>query len=320
MAKVVILERDSVGRDVDLSKYRDFGEVVEYPNTVTEEEVAQRVHDADIIVGNKAPMNENSLKDAKNVKMITGFATGYDNIDIPYLNSRGIVFSNVQDYASAAVAQHTFALALYVMEHLHHYDHYVKDGEYESQSRFSNFDMTFHDLEGKTWGIAGMGHIGRKVAQIATAFGCRVIAYSTSGKPSQTTYPQVDFETLCKESDIISLHCPLSDQTRNLMDKRAFAMMKNSAILINVARGPVINSRDLYDALTENRIAGAGLDVLEKEPIRKDDPLNSFKDSNRLLITPHLAWASIEARERCAQQVYENIDGFLKGTPVRRIQ
>ncbi|MCR5716959.1 MAG: hydroxyacid dehydrogenase [Lachnospiraceae bacterium] len=317
--KIVVLERDSVGRDVEIDRYRDFGEVVVYDNTVTEEEVAERVKDATIIIGNKSPMNERSLKEATKVQMITGFATGYDNIDISYLNSRNIVFSNVQDYATAAVAQHTFALALYVMEHLHHYDHYVKDGAYEAQSRFSNFDVAFHDLEGKTWGIAGMGHIGRKVAQIATAFGCNVITYSTSGKAAKGDYPQVDFETLCRQSDVISLHCPLTDRTRHLINEKAFDLMKESAVLVNVARGPVVDSKALYDALVQGKILGAGLDVLEKEPIRPEDPLHQFKDSSRLVITPHLAWASIEARERCAQQVYENIDGFLKGTPVRQI-
>ena len=313
--KIVILERNSVGTDIDVERFSDFGELTCYPVTVTEEEVAERIVDADIVIANKTPMNESSLKDAKNLKLICEFATGYDNVDLDYCRKRGILVANVRDYSTAAVAQHTFAMALFLLENLHYYDTYVKSGVDSNQPRFSNFDMPFVELEGKTWGIVGMGNIGRKVARIAEGFGCKIIFYSASGNSSCTDYERVDFDTLLTESDFLSLHCPLSDKTKNLIDLNALKKMKKSAILINVARGPVVNNKDLYTALMEDEILAAGLDVLEKEPITKDNPLGKFFDSNRLIITPHMAWASTEARERCVSGVYTNIKNFLDGAP-----
>ena len=311
--KLVVLERNSVGLDTDVSCFQDFGEVAYYPNSVTEEEIAERVKDADIIIANKAAMNERTLENAKNVKLIAEFATGYDNCDLEYCKSRRIRVTNTVDYCTPAVAQHTFALAFYVLEKLHYYDTYVKSGTYGAQDRFSNFDRSFYELEGKTWGIIGMGNIGRKVAKIAKAFGCRVIFYSISGKSQCNDYERVDFDTLLKESDILSLHCPLTKESRYLIDYSALQKMKSSAVLVNVARGAVVNNKDLAKALEEGLIAGAGLDVLEQEPIAKENPLNDFKDSDKLIITPHMAWASIEARKRCVLQAYENVKAFLEG-------
>lgn len=310
--KIVVLERDSAGRDVDMSCFRKLGEVTYYPNTVAPE-VAGRVKDADIIIGNKAPLNEDTLKEASDVKLICLFATGYDNVDLEYCRSRGIKVANVVKYCTSAVAQHTVLLALALMEKLAFYDDYVKSGAYSAQDRFSNFDRPFYELEGKTWGIVGMGTIGRRVAKMAEVFGCKVIFYSASGKSSCTEYERVEFDTLLAESDILSLHCPLSDRTRNLIDKDAFDKMKKTAVLINVARGPVVNTQDLYQALVEEKIAAAGLDVLEKEPMEKTNPLAQIKDSTRLIITPHMSWASIESRNRVVQEVAKNIEAFLAG-------
>ncbi|MCM1134472.1 MAG: D-2-hydroxyacid dehydrogenase [Clostridium sp.] len=310
--KIVVLERNSVGLDVSVDGIGKLGDVTIYPNT-TAADVKEKVGDADIIVANKAPLNEETLKDAKNVKLICEFATGYDNINLSYCKSRGIKVANVVNYSTDAVAQHTFALCFYVLEKLHHYDEYVKSGAYGAQDRFSNFDIPFTELAGKTWGIVGMGNIGKKVASVAEAFGCRVIFYSASGNSTCTEYERVDFDTLLAESDFLSLHCPLSDKTRNLINLDALKKMKKSAILINVARGPVVNDEDLYTALTEEYIAGAGLDVLSAEPIKASNPLGKIKDSNKLIITPHLAWASIEARNRCVSETCKNIEAFLKG-------
>lgn len=309
---IVILERNSVGTDIDVSVFQDFGEVTSYGNT-RKEEAADKIREAEIIIANKCPLNESTLKDAPKVRLICEFATGYDNIDLEYCKSRGIRVCNVRDYSTPAVAQHTFALALYLLEHLPHYDRYVKSGEYAAQDRFSNFDLPYTELQGKTWGIVGMGNIGRKVAAIAAAFGCRVIYYSTTGKNRVEGYEQADFETLLRESDFLSLHCPLNDVTRNLIDKAALSKMKKTAILINVARGPVVNNSDLYDALMANEIAAAGLDVLEHEPILESNPLSKISDSNRLIITPHMAWASTESRQRVVDEVYKNIEAFLRG-------
>lgn len=310
--KLVVLERDSVGTDVDVNCFEEFGEVTYYGNTVAET-VAERVKDAEVIISNKAPMNEKTLKDAANVKLICLFATGYDNVDLAYCKNRGIKVANVVNYCSPAVAQHTLLLALALTEKLFFYDEYVKSGAYGAQDRFSNFDRPFTELSGKTWGIVGMGSIGHKVASLAEAFGCKVIFYSASGKSTCTEYERVEFDTLLRESDILSLHCPLSDRTRGLLDREAFSRMKKTAVLINVARGPVVNTQDLYDALMEEQIAGAGLDVLEKEPIAEDNPLGQIKDSTKLIITPHMSWASLEARTRLVGEVMKNIRSFLDG-------
>lgn len=310
--RLVVLERNSVGTDVDVSCYEKFGEVTYYPNTVAEN-TAERVKDADIVIANKAPMNESTLKDAANVKLICLFATGFDNVDLAYCKSRGIKVANVVNYSTAAVVQHTILLALALEENLIHYDNYVKSGEYGAQDRFSNFDRPFRELEGKTWGIVGMGNIGRGVARVAQALGCKVIFYSASCKSTCTEYERVEFDALLAQSDILSLHCPLSDRTRGLINKEAFSKMKQSAVLVNVARGPVVDTQALYEALTREQIAAAGLDVLEKEPISRDNPLNEIKDSTKLIITPHLAWASTEARERLVDEVAKNIQAFLDG-------
>lgn len=310
--KIVILERNSVGTDVSVDEISTYGEAEVYRNTA-KEEVSERVKDAEIVVANKAPLNAETLKDAQNVKLICEFATGYDNVDLAYCKSRGIKVANVVNYSTDAVAQHTFALCLYILEKLSHYDNYVKSGEYAAQDRFSNFDIPYTELAGKTWGIIGMGNIGRKVAEIAKAFGCRVIFYSVTGKSSCTEYERVDFDTLLAESDFLSLHCPLSDITRNLINLEALKKMKKTAILINVARGPVVNDEDLYTALTEKYILGAGLDVTGTEPMRDSNPLSKIMDSSRLIITPHMAWASIEARTRCVSETCKNIEAYLKG-------
>ena len=312
---IVSLERNTAGTDISVDCWNELGNVTIYGETVTEEEISERVKDAEIIIINKSPMNERTLKDAPNVKLICELATGYDNCDLAYCNSRGIKVCNVRDYSTDMVAQHTFTLALALSQKLMHYDNFVKSGAYSAQNGFASFYPAFYELTGKTWGIIGMGNIGKKVAKIATAFGCKVMFHSITGKSSCTDYPQVDFETLLKESDILSLHCPLSDLSRNLIDKEALRKMKKSAILVNVARGPVVNNADLYEALINDEIQAAGLDVLEKEPLELSNPLSQFKDSNRLIITPHLAWASVEARTRCVQGVYENIKAFLNGTP-----
>lgn len=310
--KLVVLERNSVGTDVDVSCFNKFGDVTCYENTLAET-VAERVQDADIIISNKAPLNASTLKDAPNVKLICLFATGYDVVDLAYCKSRGIRVANVVNYCTPAVAQHTLLLALMLSEKIAYYDDYVKSGAYSAQDRFSHFGRVFHDLAGKTWGIVGMGTIGRRVAALAEAFGCKVIFYSASGKSTCTEYERVELDTLLRESDILSLHCPLSDRTRNLIDKEAFEKMKKTAVLINVARGPVVNTQDLYEALVEDKIAAAGLDVLEKEPMEPANPLSKIKDSTKLIITPHMSWASVESRTCLVGEVVKNIEAYLAG-------
>lgn len=310
--KIAVLERHSVGPDIPV-QYEHLGEVTYYRNTTTIQEVRERVRDVEIIVANKAPLREETLKDAPNVKLICELATGFDNVDLAYCKSRDIKVCNVVNYCSGMVAQHTFALALALLEKLPHYDQYVKSGAYGAQDRFSNFDLPFHELEGMTWGIIGMGNIGRRVAGIAAAFGCRVIFHSVTGRSSCRDYPQVDKAALLAESDILSLHCPLSDLTRGIIDRDALRQMKKTAILVNVARGAVVDNPALYEALVKGEIAAAGLDVVDGEPLQSSNPLSMLKDSSQLIITPHLAWASVEARARCVKEVARNIEAFQRG-------
>ncbi len=318
--KIVLLEAKNLGEDMVFTPFLPLGEVKIYPST-TPEEMPDRVRDADIVVANKLPMCEETLKDAKNLKLVCLTATGINNLDGEYLKKRGIHACNVAGYSTNAVAQHTFAMLFYIWEKLRFYDDYVKSGEYTKSGGFSYFTEPFYELCGKTWGIIGMGAIGRKVADIAEAFGCKVICYSASGGTYTLTENrrQVDFDTLLKESDILSIHAPLNEKTQGLMDLKAFSRMKKTAVLINVARGPIVDQDALYRALTEEMIAGAGLDVLEKEPMAEDNPLIRIQDSKKLLITPHMAWAPVETRFRCRDEVIRNIEAFLAGEDRNRV-
>ena len=310
--KLVVLERNSAGTDIDVSCFEKFGDVTYYPNS-TAENAAERIGDAEIVISNKTPLNESNLKNASKLGLICLLATGYDNVDLDYCKSRGIKVANVVNYCTPAVAQHTLLLAMMLSEKIAYYDDYVKSGAYSAQDRFSHSDRIFHDLNGKTWGIVGMGSIGHKVAELASAFGCKIIFYSASGKSTCTDYERVEFDRLLQESDILSLHCPLSDRTRHLFNKEAFEKMKKTTILINVARGPVVDTQALYEALTEDQIAAAGLDVLEKEPMERNNPLFQIKDSTRLIVTPHMSWASVESRTRLIEEIVKNIEAFLDG-------
>lgn len=310
--KIVILEANSLGKDVDLSALDKLGEVVIYDNSAVAD-TPEKIKDADVIVVNKVPMNKQTLAGADKLKMIALTATGYNIVDKAYTDSRGIAVANVRGYSTDSVAQHTFALAFYLVNQLAYYDSYVKSGEYVKSDIFSHFDKRIFELAGKTWGIIGLGAIGKKVAQIAEVFGCRVLYYSTSGKNHCQDYQATDLDTLLAESDIISLHAPLSPITENLMNLEKFRKMKSTAILINVARGPLVNEADLVTALKEGMIAGAGLDVISVEPMQADNPLLEIQDSGKLIVTPHIAWATEEARQRVADETYLNIEAFLKG-------
>lgn len=315
---IVMLDRNSIGYDIDTSIFKKLGDFKEY-DTASVEESIPRIKDAEVIIFNKMLMNEAMLKDAPKVKLLCVTATGFDNIDLEYARSRNIAVCNIKDYSTPAVVQHTFALALYVLEKISFYDHFVKSGAYSKQLGFSNFSEKYFELQGKTWGIIGMGNIGRKVAKVAEAFGSHVIFYSASGNKYDLPYEQVDFDTLLSQSDILSIHCPLTEKTRNLIDLNALKKMKKNAILVNVARGPVVEEEALYTALTQDMIGGAGLDVLSKEPMRADNPLAKIQDSKKLIITPHMAWASVEARTRCLDEVYHNIEAFTKGEKRNRL-
>ena len=308
--KIVFLDRKSIGDDIDLTPFKEFGELVIYDYS-TVAEAAERTVDADIIVLNKVPINEQTIGDAKNLKLVCVTATGTNNLDKEYLAKRGIEWRNVAGYSTEAVAQHTLSLTLYLLEHLSYYDNYVKSEKYVNDKMFTHFEMHFNEIVGKTWGIIGLGAIGKRVAEIATCLGANVIYYSTSGRNHSDIYKEVDFDTLLSTSDIVSIHAPLDDNTLHLMDAKAFDKMKESAILINVGRGPIIVEKDLADALNTNKIAAAGLDVLDVEPMSDQNPLKAIKDSNKLIITPHIAWAAVEARVRLMDIIHGQIKEYL---------
>lgn len=309
--KIVFLDAKTIGDDIDLSGYDKLGEVVKYGFS-TPEEARERTKDADVIVLNKVVIDEKSIGEAENLKLVCVTATGTNNLDKEYLAQRGIEWRNVAGYSTETVAQHTFALLFYLMEKLRYYDDYVKTEKYVGDVTFTHFAKVFPELSGKTWGIIGLGAIGRRVADIAGMFGCRVIYYSTSGKNSQPGYERVDFDTLLAESDIVSVHAPLDENTQGLMNAEAFAKMKSSAIFLNLGRGPIVVEADLADALNNGTIAAAGLDVLSVEPMRGDNPLRTIKDSERLIITPHIAWASVEARTRLMKIIEGQIKEYFQ--------
>lgn len=309
--KIVFLDAKSIGEDIDLSGYEKLGEVVKYDFS-TPQEVKGRVMDADVIVLNKVPINEDTIGDAKNLKLVCVTATGTNNLDKEYLDSRGIAWRNVAGYSTESVAQHTFAMLFYLLDHLPYYDGYVKSEKYVEDKMFTHFDKKFSELCGMTWGIIGMGAIGRRVAKLAGLFGCEVIYYSTTGRNNQKDWRRVSFEELLAQSDIVSVHAPLTQETENLMDKTAFSKMKKSAIFLNLGRGPIVEEEALADALEAGEIRAAGLDVLCVEPMSSANPLKRIKDSDRLLITPHIAWASLEARTRLMDIILGQIKEFFE--------
>lgn len=308
--KIVFLDAKTIGDDIDLSGFDSLGEVTKYSFS-TSEEVPERIKDADVIIVNKIQINESTIGQAQNLKLVCVTATGTNNLDKEYLDSRNIAWRNVAGYSTESVAQHTFAMLFYLLEKLRYYDEYVKEDRYTNDTIFTHFAEHFYELNGKTWGIIGLGNIGRRVTEIARAFGANVIYTSPSGSAPQDGYQQVDMDTLLTTSDIISVHAPLNEFTENLLDKEAFRKMKKECIFLNLGRGPIVVEEDLADALDEGEIAAAGLDVLCVEPMSPSNPLRRIKDSKKLLITPHVAWASVEARTKLMNIILGQVKEFF---------
>lgn len=316
--KICFLDSKTMGADIDLSPLNKLGELTSYETTAYEE-VPGRIQGMDIIINNKVILDENVLSTNKSIGLIALTSTGSNVVDLDYAKQNNIAVTNVSGYSTQNVVQHTFALALSLMGSINDYDRYVKTGRYASSDMFTYYGRPINELYGKTWGIIGLGEIGREVAKISEAFGCRVIYYSTSGKNQNSSYKSVSLEELLTNSDIISIHAPLNENTKNLLNRENIVKMKKSAIIINVARGGIVNESDLALALNENLIAGAGLDVLEYEPIKENNPLLAVNDLNKLIITPHIAWASVEARTRLLNEVCLNIKAFIDGEKRNRI-
>lgn len=318
MKNIVVLDGMTLG-DVDFKQLDQFGEVSYYDNT-KREEVEERIKDASIILTNKVNLTRENLKNCENLELICEMATGFNNIDIEYAKERNIAVTNVAGYSTPTVVQHTFATLLDLYNKIPYYDNYVKSGEYSKSPMFTNLDKSFNDIEGKVWGIVGLGAIGRKVAKVAEAFGAKVVYYSTSGRNNNSDYKRVELEELLAGSDIISIHAPLNDNTKSLFNYKNIKKMKKNAVLINMGRGPIVVDEDLAKALDEELISGAALDVFTVEPTPIENPLLHIKNKDRLIMTPHIAWASVEARNRLFTDLIENIHAFYRGEKRNRVE
>ncbi len=317
--RIVVLDANTLGEDISLEAFKKFGEV-EVFQTTSKSEVVERIRQKDIIITNKIYLGADILRNAENLKLIALTATGTNNVDLEYAKSKGIAVANVAGYSTMTVAQHTFALLFYLYENLQYFDNYVKSGKYCESQSFTHLGRNFGELDGKVWGIIGLGAIGKRVANIASSFGCKVIYYSTSGNNSCDEYERVDKEKIFSCSDILSIHAPLNENTKNLVDYEKLSLMKSNSVLLNLGRGPIINEEDLTRALNENKIAGAGLDVLVNEPMSTNCPLLNVRDKEKLFITPHIAWASTEARTRLVNEIELNIKAFLDGEKRNRVE
>lgn len=306
--KIVFLDTLTLGNDIDLTPFEKFGEVIKY-QTTTPNETLQRVQNSDIIITNKVVIDR-YIMDNSNIKLICVTATGTNNIDMEYAKEKGIEVKNAIGYSTSSVAQVTISLVLEFVQKLNYYKKYVKENLWEKSPIFTHIDVPFYELENKNWGIIGLGNIGEKVANIAKSFGCNVSYYSTSGMNNNTNYNNISLEELLKTSDIITIHCGLNNMTSNLLNKTNLNLLKDNAILINVGRGGIINEDDLVDIFNKKPLY-IGLDVVEKEPIQTNSILKTILNNERVIITPHIAWASVEARNRLIIQTIKNIENFV---------
>ncbi len=307
--KIVFLDRKTIGYDIDISKFETLGDLTIY-DTTNEDETLDRVKTADIVITNKVVIDKKIMENS-NLKLICITATGTDNIDLKFAKEKGIVVKNVAGYSTASVSQVTFAHVFHFVQKLNYYIDYVKKGNWGESDIFTHIDKPFYELKNKNWGIIGLGEIGTKVATIAKSFGCNVSYYSTSGRNSNTDFKQKSLEDLLEESDIVTIHAPLNDSTFNLINKSNLNLLKDGAILVNVGRGGIINEKDLADAIDGDKVLFCGLDVVSKEPILKTNPLNFVQNKDRLIITPHIAWGSTEARNRVMNLVFDNIQEYI---------
>ncbi len=307
---IVLLDAKTLGDDLDLSVFETFGTFISY-GTTGEEQTLERIIDADIVITNKVVISANMLSQTKKLKLICIAATGMNNVDLEAAASQGIEVKNVAGYSTKSVVQHTFAMALYLLEKMAYYDKVVKDNTWSASGLFTDVSQPFYEISGKKWGIIGMGAIGSEVAKVATAFGAEVNYHSTSGENLHHAYPHKSLEFILKDCDIISIHAPLNDKTYDLINEINLPYIKEKSILLNLGRGGIINETDLAFELDRREIY-AGLDVLEKEPITLTNRLNEVKHKERLLITPHIAWTSIEARQKLLAGIVKNIKTFLE--------
>lgn len=315
--KAVFLDFQSLDQnDLDFSQLEvAFDEWIIYPTTQLEQ-VAERIRDADVVMSNKVMINADALKQNPQLKLILISATGTNNVDLAQAKAQGIVVCNCQAYGTSAVAQHTLMLMLALSTAVIQYNQAVKNGQWNQAQQFCLLNFPIVELAGKTLGILGYGELGQAVAKLAEAFGMKVIVGALPNRPQHDG--RVPFQTLVTQVDYLSLHCPLTEQTQDLINADVFDAMKPSAFLINCARGGIVNEADLADALRQGKIAGAATDVLTVEPPTKGNILLA-EDIPNLIITPHSAWGSVDARQRIVQQMLENVEAFKQGQPIRQV-
>lgn len=292
-----------------------YGNLVLHDRT-PEEKIVERAKDAHILFTNKTPLTRETLLQLKNTKYIGVLATGYNVVDVKAAKECGIVVTNVPDYGTQAVAQHVFALLLEITSHVGHHHAEVKKGRWSASTDFSFWDFPLMELNGKTFGVLGYGRIGKATAKIAQAFGMKVLAYDRGREGSDDYVEKVSLDELYRRCDILSLHVPLSDETKEMINEKSISSMKDGVILINTSRGPLINENDLANALNAKKVAYAGLDVVSKEPIHADHVLLGIENC---ILTPHIAWAPIEARRRLMAIVEENLAAFLNEKPRNQV-
>jgi lactate dehydrogenase-like 2-hydroxyacid dehydrogenase len=308
---IVFLDKKTIGNVDNFNLLHKLGNVVVYDNTKPDE-VIERASGKDVIITNKVAINKAIIDALPQLRLICVAATGVNNIDTEYAKQKGIEVKNVVAYSTDSVAQSTFSMLLYLLNRPNYYDDYVKSGAYVRSEIFTHHGPAFWELAGKRFGIIGLGNIGRRVAKIAEGFGMEVVFYSTTGRNNNINYKRFDLNTLLKTSDVVSIHAPLTDTTRNLITYEKLKLMRPCAIILNTGRGAIINEFDLARALNENLIGAVGIDVLTKEPIDPQNPLLKVFDKEKIIITPHIAWASMESRARLIEKIAKNIESFKR--------
>ncbi len=309
--EIVFLDVSTVG-SVDSMKYlKKLGKLDLFEKTAPEQ-VVERCMGKEIVITNKVEITASVMDQLPDLRLICVAATGIDNIDHEYTAKKGIQVKNVLNYSTDSVAQLTFTMLLHLVNRPFYYDHYVKSGAYAKSDSFTHHGDPFWELRGKRMGIIGLGTIGRQVARIAESFGMEVVFYSTTGRNNNINYKRFELDDLLKNSDVVSIHAPLNENTRGLITYEKMKLMRPCAILLNLGRGGIVKEADLARALNENILGGVGLDVHEHEPIQPDNPLLKLYDKEKLIITPHMGWASKEARELLIQKIAQNIETYQK--------
>jgi lactate dehydrogenase-like 2-hydroxyacid dehydrogenase len=312
MTNITFLDLDTIGKVDNLKLISKLGNF-DFHDETKAEQVVERCEGKEVVIVNKVEMTKEVMKQLPDLRLICVAATGINNVDLEFAGSNGIEVKNVAGYSTDSVAQLTFTMLLYLINKPYYYDAYVKSGAYSRSESFTHHNEPFWELKGKRLGIIGLGTIGRQVARIAESFGMEVVFYSTTGRNNHINYKRFELDDLLKSSDVVTIHSPLNSQTQDLITYDKMKLMRPCAIILNLGRGGIINEKDLARALNDNLIGAAGIDVMEQEPINADNPMLKLFDKEKILITPHMAWASKESRELLLEKIARNIEVYLKG-------